>query len=99
MARFGFRRRVSPLSETAEQPLLRNSEQPFHTVTHRAIGDIPGCIPAPRSGTFVNTTPEQARAEAQVRVDAFCKVVEEGDVVAIKNFNQHPLFGAFGEKL
>ena len=50
-------------------------------------------------GVFRNITPEQARAEAQRRVDAFCKVVETGSIRDIKNFNAVPLYGAFGERL
>lgn len=73
--------------------------RPLHEVTHRQIGDIPGCIPAPREGTFVNTTPEEAQRLAGIRVDAFCEVLRTGVSRDIKNFNQHPLFGAYGERL
>lgn len=41
---------------------------------------------------------EDAQTELSLRAHAFCKLVEEGDIPAIKAFNP-PLFGAFGEKL
>lgn len=96
MSRWGFRGKYKPMEDLV---FVKRNSAPLHDVTHRQIGDIPGLIEAPRSGTFVNTTPEEARRIAQVRIDAFCKVLETGVSRDIKNFNSHPLFGAYGEKL
>lgn len=58
--------------------------------------------PCPNSnqleGVFRPQTMEQAQAETAVRAEAFCKLVESGDMYAIKSFNP-PMTGAYGEKL
>jgi hypothetical protein len=91
------------------KPAVRNS-QPLHTVIHRNPGDIPGLVRAPRSGTFVNTSLEQARVECAARSDAWCANVmkyvngEYGGNEGLKemwstNGTLKPLFGAYGERL
>jgi len=50
-------------------------------------------------GVYRPVSLETARSEAQIRVDQFCRVVEDGNITAIKNFNGHRLYGAFGEAL
>lgn len=57
-------------------PLLRNSSEPFHKVTHRAIGDIPGCVSAPREHTFKDRSPEEMRALVVSRADVYSKAVQ-----------------------
>ena len=53
--------------------LLRNSE-PFHTVTHRAIGDIPGCIPA--VDVFVEHSLEDMKVYTTKRAEQFSNAVQ-----------------------
>lgn len=80
--------------------LLRNSE-PFHQVTHRAIGDIPGCTPAPREHIYRPVTIEQARAENALRADRFIKALDD-DQFGPSFRGDHmsePLLGPYGEKL
>jgi len=48
---------------------IRNSPEPLHKVTHRAIGDIPGCTPAPREHTFKSSTLEECQAATAVRAE------------------------------
>lgn len=83
---------------------MRNSPQPLHVVTHRAIGDIPGCSLAPRSGTFVAISLEEARAETSARADAYAADVQayiKGELRKEQIFRVfgRPIHGAFGEKL
>lgn len=87
----------------------RNS-QPLHEVTHRAIGDIPGCTPAPREGTFVNTSHEEAKRITLARAQWWCEAIQkyvdgeyggtEGLKEAWSQASRAPaMFGAYGEKL
>lgn len=54
---------------TGEPHYIRNSEEPLHVVTHRAIGDIPGCTLAPREHTFVACTLEEAQVATGKRAE------------------------------
>lgn len=90
---------------------LRNSPEPFHTVTHRAIGDIPGCTPAPRSGTYIPVKLEAAKALTMARAEVYSQEVmkyvtgEYGgdhgyeDMQSGISRRLTPMFGAYGEKL
>lgn len=89
---------------------LRNSVEPFHRVTHRAIGDIPGCTLAPRSGTFVGISREKAAALTLARADEYASHLakyvsgEYGGNSGLDDMwsavsQMKPLRGAFGEKL
>lgn len=62
------------------------------------------CIPAPRSGTFVNTSIEDAQAETMERADAYaCDVSRyiNGLLPKEQIFRSmsKPIYGAFGERL
>lgn len=115
MAKMWYRRRA-PEPVVVEEPkevkqwYRRNAPPPAHDVTHRAIGDIPGCTPAPRSGTFVNTTLEEAQAETMARAEVWCRAVQaycdgdyggnDGEKEMWRNAKKGPeLFGAYGETL
>lgn len=49
-------------------------------------------------GVYRPMTIFEAMRETSARADAFCKLLDEGDIVKIKSFNP-PMFGAFGERL
>ena len=81
--------------------LMRSSNR----VIHRPIGDIPGCVPAPRSGTFVAISAEQAQAECAKRAQEYVDTVDNflnsrgasfPDVLASLG---KPMQGAYGESL
>lgn len=83
---------------------VRPNYVPLHVVTHREVGDIPGLVLAPRSGTFVNTTPAQAQAENDRRADAYARDVElyineKLSKEQIFRSMSIPVYGAYGEKL
>lgn len=89
---------------------LQNSPEPFHVVTHREIGDIPGCTLAPREHTFRDCSAEEAAGQTLMRAQLYAAEVQKyvsgeyggdhgledmwGGVAKIK-----PLFGPHGEKL
>lgn len=43
----------------AEVPPLRNSPEPLHVVTHRNIGDIPGCTMLPENERYIGVFPSK----------------------------------------
>lgn len=49
-------------------------------------------------GVYRPSSPEQLKRELDAHANAFCKVLEAGSIMEIKNF-RHPLYGAFGERL
>lgn len=82
----------------------RNSEKPFHDVTHRAIGDIPGCTMAPREGIYRPEPIEQVRQKMHWRIERFLAANAIGNNLAKQEFFSgdsfnEPIFGAYGEKL
>lgn len=89
---------------------LRNSAEPLHVVTHRAIGDIPGCTPAPREHTFRPSSLEENQAITGARADEWCSHVmkyvngEYGGNSGLEDMwsaisRIKPMFGPHGEKL
>jgi hypothetical protein len=91
------------------KPAVRNS-QPLHTVIHRNPGDIPGLVRAPRSGTFVNTTPEECQAITGPRADRWQEHMTRyinGEYGGNYGWDDMwnamqlstPIFGAYGERL
>lgn len=48
---------------------------PFHKVTHRAIGDVPGCLPA--YDYFTHVSLEEMRVETGKRADEICRLINE----------------------
>lgn len=44
-------------SDQAAKEVLRNSMPPLHDVTHRAIGDIPGCTLLPPNDRYIGVFP------------------------------------------
>ncbi len=89
----------------------RNGDKPFHDVTHREIGDIPGCTPAPRDGIYKPMDLQAAKRETFMRGKAYAEEVlkycsgEYGgdhgyeDMQSAISRRLTPMFGAFGEKL
>jgi len=64
---------------------------PFHTVTHRAIGDIPGCLPA--QDVFVSVPIEVMQAETGKRAEEYCALVRswnDGNI-GHREFMNHPM--------
>jgi hypothetical protein len=91
-------------------PALRNSPEPYHKVTHRAIGDIPGCTPAPREHTFRDTSAEEAAGMTTMRAALYAAEIQKyvngeyGGNHGLKEMwnaieRIKPLFGPHGEKL
>lgn len=81
-----------------------------NSVTHRQVGDIPGIVEAPRSGTFKNTSIEEARKVTGARADKYAEYLtkyvkgEYGGKEGLKEMwsavgTLKPMFGAFGERL
>jgi hypothetical protein len=79
----------------------RNDPAPFHDVTHRAIGDIPGCTPAPESSTYRPVALHIAQHMNIARANRFAIALDtdqygpsfRGSSLA------EPLYGPYGEKL
>lgn len=67
-------------------PLLRNSPEPFHAVTHRAIGDIPGCIPAVE--TFIERSSSEVHDYLMASAERYCHDMR---TMAFQEFVNAPL--------
>ena len=89
---------------------LRNDPEPFHEVTHRAIGDIPGCTLAARETIFRDCSADEAAHATASRADDYAAHVmkyvngEYGGNHGLKEMwsaisQIKPLFGPHGEKL
>ena len=79
-------------------------------VVTRERGHIPGCVLAPRSSIFKNTSPEEARRLTGARADMYAAYLtkyvqgEYGGKEGLKEMwssvgTMPPLFGPYGEKL
>jgi hypothetical protein len=91
----------------------RNSPPPLHDVTHRQIGDIPGCTPAPRDSIYRPQIHEDAQAMNNQRADVYERCFrkwEAGEYPGDGNTSLRemwseisrtngPMYGAYGEKL
>lgn len=89
---------------------LRNDPEPFHAVTHRDIGDIPGCTLAPREHIFRDTSAEQAAGMTAMRATLYATEIQKyvngeyGGNHGLKEMwnaieRIKPLLGPHGEKL
>lgn len=88
-------------------PALRNYKS-FHDVTHREIGDIPGCTLAPREGIHRSEPLDVIQAKLHWRIKRFVEANAIGNLMEKQHFfrgdsfidNGHEeLRGAYGEKL
>lgn len=104
-----WKRKSVPHVLPLEEP--RRNYVPLHTVTHRPVGNIPGCTPAPRDGTFIAVSAEEAAAITMARAEVWSKEMlkyvagEYGgdhgyeDMKSAIDRGLKPMFGAYGEKL
>lgn len=90
--------------DQAAKEALRNSLPPFHTVTHREPGDIPGLILAPRDSIFRSESAAVVEAELSLRSHHYSLDVESyinGNIPKEHIFRafERPIYGPYGEKL
>lgn len=89
---------------------LRNDPEPFHKVTHRAIGDIPGCTMAPKEHIFRDTSAAQAAGQTMMRASLYAREMQkyvDGEYGGDHGLEDMwsaisripPLLGPHGEKL
>lgn len=83
---------------------MRNSPEPFHTVHHREVGNIPGCVMAPREGIHRSEDLDTIQRKLHWRAERFLKANGVGNLMEKQHyfrgdhFNEE-LLGAYGEKL
>lgn len=108
--RWNYRRAYVPTIEEDRIAKHGRNYIPFHDVTHRDIGDIPGITLAAREHTFVASTLAECQKITEKRANAYCEELmkycrgQYGGNSGEKDMwsavsRLPPIFGPHGEKL